>query len=55
MVHGRLDVSSLITTAWRLKERWRDSELIVADDAGHGGVGMEEMIVEATNRLSSRR
>jgi proline iminopeptidase len=55
MVHGRLDVSSPIITAWRLKKRWRDSELIVVDDAGHGGVGMEEIIVEATNRLSSRR
>jgi proline iminopeptidase len=37
MIHGRYDVSGPLEIAWRLSQRWTTSELIVIDDAGHGG------------------
>jgi len=39
-VHGRLDVSSPVDSAWRLHQAWPDSELIIVDDEGHGGETM---------------
>lgn len=37
LVHGRYDVSSPIETPWRLSLAWETAELVVVDDAGHGG------------------
>jgi proline iminopeptidase len=37
LVHGRLDVSGPLVTAWRLSRRWPASRLHILDDAGHGG------------------
>jgi proline iminopeptidase len=37
LIHGRYDVSSPLETAWRLNREWRESRLIVIEDAGHGG------------------
>lgn len=52
LIHGRYDVSSPLDTAWRLSQRWATSELVVLDDAGHGGgdhfVGV---VVDALNRF----
>lgn len=39
-VHGRLDVSGPLATAWELHQRWPGSRLVVVEDEGHGGVGM---------------
>jgi proline iminopeptidase len=36
LIHGRLDVSSPLDSAWQLHEAWPGSELIVVDE-GHGG------------------
>jgi proline iminopeptidase len=40
LIHGRLDVSSPLDAPWRLHQAWRDSELIVVDEEGHGGETM---------------
>jgi proline iminopeptidase len=40
LIHGRLDVSGPLVTAWKLHRRWPGSRLVVLDDEGHGGVGM---------------
>lgn len=37
LVHGRYDVSSPIRAPWLLAEAWQTAELVVVDDAGHGG------------------
>jgi proline iminopeptidase len=37
LIHGRYDVSSPLETPWRLSQNWSTSELIVLEDAGHGG------------------
>lgn len=41
LIHGRLDVSGPLVTAWELHKVWPASELIVVDNEGHGG---DEMI-----------
>ena len=40
LIHGRLDVSGPLVTAWKLHRRWPGSRLVVLDDEGHGGKGM---------------
>jgi proline iminopeptidase len=40
LIHGRLDVSGPLQTAWQLHKRWRNSRLIVVESEGHGGAGM---------------
>jgi proline iminopeptidase len=37
LIHGRLDVSCPLDSAWRIHQAWPGSELIVVDDEGHGG------------------
>jgi proline iminopeptidase len=37
LIHGRYDVSSPLETPWRLSQSWSTSDLIVLEDAGHGG------------------
>jgi proline iminopeptidase len=55
LIHGRHDVSSPLETAWQLHEQWPDSELIVLDDAGHGGDGFVEALVRAIDRFRGQR
>lgn len=47
LIHGRYDVSSPLDTAWDLHHRWPASELVVLDDAGHGGDSMSAALVRA--------
>jgi len=56
LVHGRLDLSSPLETAWELARAWPRSELIVVDEAGHssGDPGMTEALVAATDRFANR-
>ena len=35
LVHGRLDLSCPVETAWELARAWPDAELVVLDDSGH--------------------
>jgi proline iminopeptidase len=47
LVHGRLDVSGPLDTAWDLHRAWPASRLVVCDDDGHGGAGMTSAMVVA--------
>lgn len=47
LIHGRYDVSGPLDTAWHLHRAWPASELVVLDNAGHGGVGFTEAMVAA--------
>jgi proline iminopeptidase len=49
MIHGRYDVSGPLDTAWALHRAWPGSELVVVDDAGHGGGGFTRELTTALN------
>jgi hypothetical protein len=51
-IHGRLDFSSPLGTAWNLHKAWPASELIVVDADGHGGQTMAEELIRAIARFS---
>ncbi|WP_432488746.1 prolyl aminopeptidase [Kineococcus sp. SYSU DK018] len=52
LVHGRLDVSSPLDTAWQLHRAWPGSRLVVLEGDGHGGAGFTEHVVAATDRFA---
>ncbi|WP_445165612.1 prolyl aminopeptidase [Mycolicibacterium sp. Dal123E01] len=37
IIHGRLDLSCPLVTAWKLARAWPDADLVVIDDSGHTG------------------
>ncbi|MGA8164326.1 MAG: prolyl aminopeptidase [Waddliaceae bacterium] len=53
LIHGRLDISSPMDTAWKLHKAWPGSEFTVIDDEGHGGKSMFEKITCAVSKVSS--
>jgi proline iminopeptidase len=56
LIHGRYDVSSPLETPWRLSQNWSTSELIVLEDAGHGGGDtLLDAIDDALSRFGSAR
>jgi proline iminopeptidase len=57
LIHGRLDVSSPLATAWELAQAWPKSELIILQSAGHASTdpGMSQAIIAATDRLATSR
>jgi proline iminopeptidase len=56
LVQGRFDFQSPLGSAWEVHRAWRNSELVVVDDAGHdaGAPGIEQEIVRATDRFADR-
>lgn len=52
LVHGRLDVSSPLETAWNLHKAWPKSDLVVVGDDGHGGEAMIDELVRAVARFA---
>ncbi|WP_418608488.1 alpha/beta fold hydrolase [Georgenia sp. SUBG003] len=52
LIHGRLDVSGPLVTAWRLHRLWPGSELVVAEGEGHGGRSMAEQWALANTRMA---
>jgi proline iminopeptidase len=53
IVQGNLDLINLLGTPWLLNARWPGSELVLIDDAGHGGsTSLSAAIVAATDRFS---
>ena len=54
LIHGRLDISSPIETAWELARAWPGSELVIVERSGHSSAepGMVEAIVAATDRFA---
>jgi proline iminopeptidase len=53
LVHGRHDISSPLDTAWRIHRAWPGSELIVVNDAGHGGGSFAHNLTAAITRLGT--
>jgi hypothetical protein len=53
LIHGRLDVSSPLETAWELHKIWPASELVVVDVDGHGGETMAAELTRAIARVST--
>ena len=49
LIHGRYDVSGPADTAWQLHQAWPGSELILLDDAGHGGGSFHEEVTRVLN------
>ncbi len=47
LIHGRLDVSGPLDTAWELHRRWPGSRLVVVEGEGHGGAAMSEELEAA--------
>lgn len=53
LIHGRLDLSSPLDTAWELAHAWPDAHLVVVDDAGHtGSTAMNERLIEALDNFA---
>lgn len=55
LIHGKLDVSSPLMTAWRLHRAWPGSTLHVIEDEGHGGPKMIDRMVEAIAGFAASR
>jgi proline iminopeptidase len=55
LIHGRLDLSSPVSTAWELARAWPDAHLIVVADSGHkGSDAMNEHTYDALERFADR-
>jgi proline iminopeptidase len=55
LIHGRLDLSSPLDTAWRLTKVWPEARLVVVDDAGHtGSESMREQMRAALAGFADR-
>lgn len=54
LVHGRIDLSTPLRTAWDLSRAWPGCELVVIEEAGHGNgySGMGEALRAATERFA---
>jgi proline iminopeptidase len=54
LVHGRLDLSCPVDTAWELSRAWPGSELTVLDGSGHqGNPARREVIIGALDRFAA--
>lgn len=53
LIHGRLDVSGPLQTAWRLHQCWSKSRLVVVETEGHGGAVMWSEFAKATANFFS--
>lgn len=56
LVHGRLDISGPVDTAWRLAQAWPDAELVLLGEDGHGlSTDAEQAVLAATDRFRPSR
>ena len=54
LIHGRLDLSGPLLTAWELAQAWPDAELKIIDDSGHtGNPAMGIAVREAIARFAA--
>jgi proline iminopeptidase len=53
LVHGRYDVSSPIETPWRVSQAWDGAELVVVDEAGHGGGSMLDSFISGLEKVTA--
>jgi proline iminopeptidase len=51
LIHGRLDISGPLVTAWELHKRWPRSRLQVLEHEGHAGKEMSAAIGDAYTEL----
>jgi proline iminopeptidase len=56
LIHGRLDISSPLDVPWDLARAWPGCELVVIEDAGHGGsdAATVDAVISATRRFATR-
>jgi proline iminopeptidase len=53
LIHGRLDLSCPLSTAWELANAWPDARLVVVADSGHkGSDSMNEHVYDALERFA---
>jgi proline iminopeptidase len=53
LIHGRLDLSGPLETAWALARAWPDAELVVINDSGHlGSDTMRERMRSALDKFA---
>ncbi|MEU0539967.1 prolyl aminopeptidase [Nocardia sp. NPDC005978] len=53
LIHGRLDLSAPVRTAWELARAWPEAELRIIEDSGHtGSPAMAESIFDAVARFA---
>ncbi|WP_371494367.1 prolyl aminopeptidase [Kitasatospora sp. NBC_00374] len=53
LVHGRLDLSTPLDTAWELARAWPDARLVVVDDSGHKGSDAQQReVLDAIERFA---
>jgi proline iminopeptidase len=54
LIHGRLDLSGPLDTAWELARAWPDAELVPVEDSGHqGSATSQARLVEALDRFAA--
>jgi proline iminopeptidase len=52
LIHGRLDLSGPLLTAWELAKVWPDAELRIIEDSGHtGSPAMGSAVIDAITRF----
>jgi proline iminopeptidase len=54
LIHGRLDLSGPVDTAWQLARVWPDAELIIVDEAGHTSRTKRQPVLNALDRFARR-
>jgi proline iminopeptidase len=55
LIHGRLDLSCPIETAWELARSWPGSQLLIDDHSGHRGSDIKRAwMLETLDRFASR-
>jgi len=52
LIHGQLDISGPLRTAWQLAQAWPSSELVVIDAAGHISTSLGDQVVVATDAFA---
>jgi proline iminopeptidase len=53
LIHGRLDLSGPLDTAWELARAWPDAELVAVHDSGHQGSDtMRERMLSALGKFA---
>jgi proline iminopeptidase len=56
LVHGRFDFQAPLANAWELKRAWPGAELVIVDDAGHGGcAALDSELIRTTDRFAKAR
>lgn len=53
LIHGRLDMSAPLDTAWELARAWPGAELVTIEDSGHkGSAAMSAALYGAFERFA---